>query len=190
MDLVLTTPPAVEPVTLVAAKDHLRILHATEDALINRVIRAVRMHVEKRLGRALIQQGWTMRLDRFPASGEIAVPKPPLIAVTEVTYVDRDGEVQTLDPDAYQEVRGPLSSRIVRRGAWPATARNAHAVEITFTAGYGAEPTDVPDDLAHAMLLLIEHFYHNRGETGDGPITVNPVASERLLGPFMTHGWI
>lgn len=193
MHLVLTEPPAAEPITLAEAKGHLRVLHASEDALIERIVAAVRAHVEKVTGRALIAQGWSLFLPAFPKSGIIELPRPPLIEVTEIRYRDAAGEVQMLAESVYTFSPLGLKGWVQRRPwqAWPATAKgDLDAVEVRFTAGYGDDPADVPPDLNHAMLLLIGHLYSNRDETSDKPLAVNPVASDRLLGPFRTHGWI
>lgn len=187
-----TTPPEDEPVTLDEAKAQLRILHANEDALIQRLIVAVRKHVEDRTGRAFAAQGWTLWLPRFPVSGIIELPRPPLVSVEEIKYTDTDGVEQTLSADAYRVYPEGLKGWVQLRAnqSWPGTAEDAKAVEIAYTAGYGEDDADAVEPAKHAMLLLVEHLYHNRGETVEGPIAVNPVAADRLLGPLMTHGWI
>jgi uncharacterized phiE125 gp8 family phage protein len=186
-----TAAPAAEPVSTSDAKAHLRITHATEDTLVARLVKAAREHVEDRTGRALVTQTWKMWLRAFPRSGAIELPRPPLVSVTSITYLDADGASQTLSSDAYAVYPEGFKGRVKLKAgeSWPATAEDEKAVEITFEAGYG-DAAAVPAAVTSAMLLLVEHLYHNRGETGDGPITVNPVASERLLGPLMTHGWI
>ena len=187
-----TTPPVAEPVSLTEAKAHLRVLHATEDALVTRLVKAVREHVEDRLGRSLVTQGWTLWLPRFPPAGVIELPRPPLVSVTSIKSIDPDGVEQTLSPDVYGVYPEGMVGWVQRRRgqAWPATAIDPKAVEIAYVAGYGGSEAAVPEAARSAILLLVEHLYHNRGETADGPIAVNPVASERLLAPLMTHGWI
>lgn len=190
--LARATGPAVEPVTLADAKAHLRVFNTTEDATITRMIKAAREHIEETTGRAIVTQTWKLWLDAFPRDGKITLPRPPLIGVTAIKYVDTDGAEQTLPADVYGEYPEGFVGTVARRHGkvWPATAVDPKAVEIEFQAGYGATPSNVPSDLVSALLLLVDHFYHNRSETGDGPITVNPIASERLLGKFKTHGWI
>ena len=56
MSLSLTTPPAVEPVSVETAKAWLRVSHFEDDALIADLIGSAREHVETRIGLALITQ--------------------------------------------------------------------------------------------------------------------------------------
>lgn len=184
--------PALEPVTLTEAKEHLRVLHNTEDVLIGRAIKAAREHVEGETGRSLITQTWKQWLPAFPRAGVIELLKPPLQSVTAIRYLDAAGVQQTLATSVYSVQPAGLLGWVQRRAgqAWPVTAADPSAVEIEFVAGYGANPADVPESIRNAVLLLVEHMYHNRGETVDGPITVNPLASQRLLATFRTSGWI
>ena len=59
MTVVLTTAPAVEPISLAEAKAHLRLDASDEDALLTALITAARMFVERTLGVALITQSWS-----------------------------------------------------------------------------------------------------------------------------------
>ena len=98
MPLTLTTPPAVEPVTLAEAKAHLKIDTTDDDALITALIPAARARAEWHTGRALVTQGWTLWLDAWPDI--IAIPLPPLQAVASVTVYARDdsARARTVSP--------------------------------------------------------------------------------------------
>jgi uncharacterized phiE125 gp8 family phage protein len=191
MLLRLATPPALEPVTLAEAKEHLRVLHGAEDALIGRLIKAVREHAEPSTGRAFITQTWDFWLPAFTRSGLIELPRPPLQAVTWVKYLDRDGVEQTVDPVDYVVVAPGLVGTVqpAPDADWPATQRHPQAVSIRFTAGYGPAPADVPEDLRNAMLMLIEHLYHNRGASTEAALKATPTGVDALLGPHRTYGW-
>ena len=58
----VATPPAVEPISLDEAKDHLRIDGDVEDALLGRLIKAARQRIEQTTSRAMISTGMTLRL--------------------------------------------------------------------------------------------------------------------------------
>ena len=101
MALVLTSAPAVEPVTVAEAKAHLRIDHDSEDALIAGLIVTARLHIEASLGLALITQSWSYRLDSWPAGGAVVLPLRPVQAIAAVRITAADATVATLAADRY-----------------------------------------------------------------------------------------
>jgi uncharacterized phiE125 gp8 family phage protein len=193
MHNVLVTAPAAEPVTTAEAKAHLRILHSSEDALIDRYVKSARAHVENTISRAIITQTWRLTLPAFPSGREIEIPRPPLVSISSVTYYDTDGASQTLASSEYHVLTGGITGRIERKASvtrWPSTERRGDAVAITYVAGYGASGSAVPEDLRNAVLMMAEHFYFNRGETAETNLVKNPVAADHLLRPYATSGWI
>jgi hypothetical protein len=83
--------PAVEPLTLEEAKNHLRVDADIDedDALINNLIAAARQDCEKFQNRAYITQTWELWLDAWPEKDYIELPLPPLQepAVTAGSFV-------------------------------------------------------------------------------------------------------
>ena len=65
--VVEVTQPAWEPITLVEAKDFLRVTQADDDAQISEDIVSARQHAETVTWRSLIKRDWDLFLDRFPA---------------------------------------------------------------------------------------------------------------------------
>jgi uncharacterized phiE125 gp8 family phage protein len=74
--LTVETPPAIEPVTLTEAKQHLRVDIADDDTYIEALIVAARQYAEEYLDRALISQQLAVRMDTFPY--EFELPRPPM----------------------------------------------------------------------------------------------------------------
>lgn len=184
----LITAPTVEPLELAEVKEHLRVVAADEDSLLESLIIAARERVELFTERALLQQTWAVYLDAFPA-GEIRLAMPPLIAVATVEYYDSDGVEQTLDAAEYYEDNKSKPARLVPVTSWPATQCRPNAVTITYTAGYGTAATSVPQVIKQAMLLMIGEMYENREETVIGTIVSSlPLTAERLLRPFRLLG--
>lgn len=184
MSSTLITAPAAEPLSLVEAKSHLRADGTDEDALISSLIAAAREQVQTVTRRALVTQTWSLKLDSFPAL--IEVPRPPLITVASITYVDVGGDTQTLAASRYTVDADSEPGRIVPvyGDAWPATRSVPNAVTVQFDAGYGAA-ADVPQPIKQAMLLLIGHWYEHREAVNVGNITnVMPMAVESLLFPY------
>ena len=173
MGLVLTTPPASEPVTLAEAKAQCRVELAftDDDAILTTFIAVARRAAEKHTGVGIIPQRWTLTLAQFPPwSGHIELPKGPVISIDSVTYLDTNGATQTLDPATYVWVRDELADRLslAYNKVWPVTYGQANAVTIAFTIGFVVDITAiplvaaVPDDLKAAMLLMIGDLYRNR----------------------------
>lgn len=191
MSLTLVTPPATEPVTATEAKLHLRVDHTTDDALITILIATARQMVEQITRRALITQTWDWKLDGFPACFDI--PKPPLVSVTSISYVDTAGASQTWASTNYivDAPGGPTAQpgRIAPAYgvSYPSTRSIINSVTVRFVAGYGAASA-VPEPLKQAVLLLIGHLYANRESvviTGRGSIVAEmPQTVEWLCWPY------
>lgn len=183
MSLTQITAPAVEPVTLAEVKDHCRVEHDLDDALIEGLITAARELVEQRTGRALITQQWQWSLDAFAAV--LCPPRPPLQSVDSITYVDTDGTTQTLSPTEYRVDTATQPGRITEAygKTWPAIRSVTGAVQITFTAGYGDYENTVPRALRQAMLLLIGGWYENREAVAPVQLMAIPFAVDALLSP-------
>lgn len=184
--LSLVTKPPVEPVTLQEAKDHLRVDHSDEDALIDQIVLAARELTEKHTARAFLTQTWDWKLDGFVA--ELRVPKPPLQSVTHIKYIDGAGVEQTLDSSVYQVAATGTPGLVVEAHgkSWPSARRQRDAVTLRFVAGYGGGIGDVPAPVKQAMLLVIGHLYLRREETISGTIiTTIPMGADALLAPYV-----
>ena len=170
MPLILETPPAIAPVTLVEAKEHMHVTTDDDDVLIGDLIGTATERYDGRdgaLGRCLITQGWKLTLDGFPP--KIAIPLPPCQSIDAITYVDPVGVTQTLEPADYQ-VSGldAIEGARIRPAfekTWPETLSIAEAVTVRFTAGYGDTASDVPEPIRAAIKLRVGHLYENREST-------------------------
>ena len=74
MGLVLTSPPAVEPLTVDEVKTYLRIDHDDEDCLLASLITSARLQVEAALDLALITQSWSWTFDAWPKGSTLELP--------------------------------------------------------------------------------------------------------------------
>jgi uncharacterized phiE125 gp8 family phage protein len=160
---VLFTAPAVEPVTAVEAKAHLRIDSDVDDVMIGTLIVAARKTVEDLTGRALITQTWRQSWDyRFPC--DFRLPKGSLQSVASLTYVDNDGATQTLGSGAYQVDADSEPGRVIPAygTSWPTTRSQPVAVTITWSCGYGSAGTDIPEPIRQTILMLVAHWYDSR----------------------------
>lgn len=187
MALVLTSPPATEPVSVAEAKDHLRVDQVQEDALIASLILTSRLHIETALGLALVDQAWRWTFDAWPKRMRaISLPLRPVSAITEISTRD-DEDVVTVMPATDYELDGnTVPPRVIRKvDQWPAPGKKNAGIEISFIAGFGATPDDVPQPIRHALMLLVAHWYEHRDpiEIGSEAAAV-PSAVSTLLMPY------
>lgn len=189
--LTRTVAPTAEPVSLAEAKNHLRVDTdlTADDSLIGVLIQAARERVESWLGQALITQTWQLTLDAFPV-WELELPRPPLIAVSSVQYVDGNGTTQTLSSTLYRVDSASRPARIepAYGQIWPSTRDVSNAAIVTYTAGYGAAGSAVPAAIRQAMLLAIGHWYRNREEVVTGTIATKLPETVEVLLAGQWHG--
>jgi uncharacterized phiE125 gp8 family phage protein len=179
MSIVLTTPPATEPVTLDEAKAHLKIDTTDDDTLIGTLICAARSKAEWTTGRAFVTQGWTLALDRWPCDGVFEIPFAPLQNVASVTAYALDDTATVLDPATYQVDTVSARLTLKANASPPVNLRALNAVQIAFTAGYGDGESDVPALIREAILQIVADMYVNRGDANEIPPT-----AMALLAPY------
>lgn len=185
MALILTSGPALEPVSVSEAKAHLRVDGSAEDVLINSLILTSRLHIEAALGLALITQSWTLVLDKWPKDGVVPLPMRPVQSVAEVRVLADDGVPAVVPAASYILDGKGVPSRLVAKAAWPAPGRKASGIEIDFTAGFGSLAADVPAPIRHGLLMLVAHWYEHRDPLEIGRPEANiPNAVSELLMPY------
>lgn len=202
----ITAQPAIEPITLNEAKAFCSVDNdfRLDDALISGLISAARMEAERYTRRAFFNQGWRLSLDYFPMfwfsstlkniretyypysyffdATTILLPKPRLVSVDSITYIDATYTKQTLDPSCYVYDCDSEPARVSPpfNAYWPTTScYTPGSIKVNFTTGTygdGILVNTIPANVKTAVALLTSHFYVNR--EGQQPI---PDAFYRLL---------
>lgn len=186
MRLDLVTGPATEPLSLAEAKAYRRVDASAEDELLTDLIVAARELFEEETGRQVITATWRLYLDAFPVR-RIAIPKAPLISVTSVAYVDTAGSTQTWSSSEYTVVApsGPFARCGMLYPApgysFPSTLCTPNAVTVTFTAGYGAAASDVPESVRSTIQSLVGDMYEERESFLAGTTVAENPATKRAL---------
>lgn len=183
----IQTAPDEEPITLDEAKAQCRVEHAEEDASFDLWIKSARQQLEEDYGRAFITQTLDWQLDAFPACRELVVPRPPLVSVASITYLDAAGVSQVLDASKYSVDTLSDPGRIVLAygASWPLTRPVPAAVSVRFIAGYGAAAA-VPAAIKHAIRIMVEDSNNARGQVVTGTIVANMKTVEALMAPYKT----
>jgi uncharacterized phiE125 gp8 family phage protein len=187
--LTVTSPPAVEPVSVALVKQHARIFTTADDALVAIYAQTARVMVEEYLSRKLINQTclWTVRPEgslhggysRVPRT--MRLPRAPVSAINSVTILDYLGNSTVVTPATLPVAQGgPILGYLSDLNLAPATLRigqetplsgggtvswtQLDSIQVSFTAGYGADGTTVPPNINQAILMVAANLYENRGD--------------------------
>jgi hypothetical protein len=143
----------VEPVSLTDAKNWLRITnYDTDDVLINDLLNAARVHIEKLTGCSLVNKQVRINVELTPQSQGfwiIDVPYGPLGCVDEVKVKTGMNTYDVLTKnDEYEVIGGKI---------W---LYSPGIYVIKYQCGYNS----IPEDLATDILTLVAWSYENRGK--------------------------
>ncbi len=174
--------PALLPVTIKDAEEACRLEGGQATAILQREIEAATDRLDGyrgSLGRVLINQVW--RRDFEVSRRNIyRLPFPDVSRAEAVIFIG-EGAVT---PVAVQLDEDLLSPFVRLVNVWPFPEA---FVRVTFTAGYGAAPSDVPAAIRQAILLDVSHRFQATSE--DGRIrseTVEGVATTAFNSPEQT----
>ena len=170
MTFVVNTAPAEEPVTLEEAKTQCRVDNTHDDDEITSIIVAARIQAELNLSRYIITQTIDAYYDRFQSCFEM----PPLQSVSSITYLDSNGDSQTLASNQYVVDSKSIPARITPAYGvtWPSTYDQTNAVTIQFIAGYGLAAS-VPECIKQWIKIQVTHYFDNRA-----PVVVGSSVAE------------
>ena len=199
--------PAVEPVSIDLARQHLRLDNDDDDNLIALYITTARVMAENYLGRFLIQQQARYSISEAPPGPQwpltaitpvvlplwlpyplvfqspIALPRYPVISIDQV-QVSHTGQLvdQVLNPatDYTADLTGAPARLLLQPSAQPAMGQH---VLVDFTAGYGADATFVPRTIQVAILYAVTWLNAHRGDDG----AELPKAFYDLLTPYRLY---
>lgn len=187
------TPAADTALSVADVKAHINLDLAEDDDLITGMIAAATGRVESILNQTLIDTGYRQTADCFPRGAQaIRLATGPLQSITSIKYLADDGAATqlTLAASVYRDLTGqPARIGLALDQQWPAIAALEQAVEVEFTAGYGADATAVPAAVKQAMKLIIGGWYEYREEIIVGTIVASlpiSLAARGLLWPLRT----
>ena len=164
MTLTVLTPPGEEALPLAEAKAFLRIGHDGEDVLVADLAAGARARLEEAAGLALVTRTLRRTYYAWPTPvmrRGIALRPGPAASLTGVRTVDA-AETATDFTDRFQLAAGRLC---LRPGAALPSLSSGSRVEIDFVSGFGAA-SEIPDDLVHALKLILLDAYRRNGEVG------------------------
>jgi len=179
--------------------------HSASDAGIAALIAAVQAGIDGPtgwLGRSLGKQELELTLERF--SRIVRLPYEPVREIVSITYLDEEGEEQSVDEAAYRLAAGNRC-QFGTGFAFPRTACAPDAVTIRYKSGY--EPGQVPASAKQAVIIgvqqikamseqslfLREEQVEGVGQTvytvSDATMTAVKAATDMLLQPLRVY-WL
>lgn len=173
---------ATPPVTLLQAKQHLRVDDSAEDVLISALIAAACDAISEESGRTLAAETWEIADTGF--SGNVILPRSPVVSLTSVKYyVDGVLTTDTLANYRLYETEDRTMVGPIETASWPTVQTRPDGTIIRFVAGY----TTLPPALHQAVLLMIGHLFSNREATGEAMAEL-PLGLHHLVG-LHRIGW-
>lgn len=164
MTLTVISPPGEEALSLTAAKAFLRIGHDGEDALVADLVAGAVSRLEEAAGLALVTRTLRRSWLAWPSSlwrRGIVLRPGPAAALAAVRLRDADG-AETDVSDRFRLVQRRLC---LKPGAVCPAVPLGGTIEADFEAGFGVA-SDIPEDLVHALKLILLAGYRREGETG------------------------
>ena len=170
--MMLVELSSVPPTALAVAgfKDHLRLGSGfaddgLQDETLEAFLRAALASIEARTGKILLEREFRWSVTAWREVDRQPLPLAPVSAVGAVVQIDRTGTAVPVAPARYALEPDQQRPALVAVGATlPAVPRGGR-VDVDLLAGYGPEWSDLPADLAQAVMLLAAHFYEYRSDT-------------------------
>lgn len=184
MALRRTEAPAEPLLSAADARADLRLVDDSQDADIDLKIAAATEYFDGKdgiLGRALVTQKWELSMDKFPFGCEFKIPLPPLQSVESITYLDTNGDEQTLATSVYAvDIASEPGVVSLKYGqVWPSTLSQRNAVTVAFTCGYGTAD-EVPERIKSAVKLKVVDLFEQA--EGNGKAIDSLVFGYRVFG--------
>ena len=181
-----TTKSLVLPIPFEDARRQLRLDDlAQDDDHVRMVSAALCDDIERTFSIAMLTQTVVETHSAFPVKSNLPlwVAVRPGISVTSVAYIDSDGASQTFSASNYEVTTTSRGMFVIPKvtSEWPSDLSvRPDAVTITYQAGYGTAPTNVPLAMRLAVLNRLGRFDADREDGVQEKVT----ASDVLLHPF------
>ena len=125
-----------------------------QDDVLHGFLRAALSAVEGRTGKALLERDFVWQIEGWREPDRVTLPIAPVSVVTGFVVEDATGT---------QTIIGASGWRLM-----PDAHRPSVIARLSFLAGFGPEWSDLPPDLAQAVMMLAAHYYEYRQDMALG----------------------
>jgi uncharacterized phiE125 gp8 family phage protein len=154
-------------ISLADAKAQLRVRSAGEDGLIQDLINAAGLAVERRTGFVAGEREETFHFDSFGRALELRL-RPVQVDTIEISYLDIAGESQVLTDFRIVERHGTIRILPAIGNMWPSAICFPGAVTVTAKVGFAASDeagaADAPANVLHAVRVCVAKWFNDREE--------------------------
>jgi uncharacterized phiE125 gp8 family phage protein len=165
---------ALDPEVLNEYKDwiHRPREDTTWDTETSRLIGVAQKAIETHCQFTVVPSTWQGTLSAMP--DVLRIFRRPFRAVTAVSYVDPDGNIQSIADTNWQSAPDRQMCGLLIKGddyTWPQTAKRIDAFRITVTTGFynDADEAELPGEVKQALMMATAELDMNRGDAGGSP---------------------
>jgi len=180
----LVSAPETPLISTADAKAWLRVTSSAEDGIVAALVAAANDYLDARdgiLGRALITQRWRLTMASFPGADHIHLPVPIVRSVVAFNYYDTDNVEQAFTDFTLTIGNDDAIVTLADGASWPSVYDRVDAIQIEYDTGYGDDPSDVPQAIRTAALLMIAQWFDNRQSSADKVYSELPFGVRALL---------
>lgn len=186
MDITIGSPTGdIWPVEVGEAKEYLQIDHNSDDDYIRVLIQSATRAAEHYTGRLFIERSVTAWLDASEARSPLTIPHAPYRSLTSFEYYDEDNTATAVDSNLYYVV-GTDPARFVAKNSGWLLLRLYGAIKIVYKAGYGLAASAVPQDIRHAIKMIVADMWDHTGHASSEILVASPIpfTAKVLLNPY------
>lgn len=167
MMLVEETTVPILALPVAEFKDHLRLGSGfsddgVQDAVLESYLRAAMAAIEARTGKILIEREFSWTLTTWRDVRRQPLPVAPVNAIRDVILLNMQGKETVVDAGSWYLEPDMQRPSLQAVGTCLPGLSTGGSVRIGMLAGFGPEWSDLPADLAQAVMLLGAHFYEYR----------------------------
>ena len=166
----ILTEPSEPAASLAELKSLLRIDSADEDSYLAGLLLTASSYAARVLNRTLITSDLVRQYDEprglrglayeYKESNGLSLTYPPIVEVTRVYTIDRDGVEDDIEGYYTDLISAPARLYLTQS----ATGRDIATLRIEYTAGYGDTASTVPSAIQQGILQHAAFMYEHRGD--------------------------